>query len=178
MNIHILGIDHDIQTFDGRRSDDEKFKFQELLETLVTDRRIQFIGDETFRERKAIAEAVAASRHISWEPIEMSTKAREELGIAREQADERHEPIFDGGLVIGSKIKRVLSDGIREEYMVWRTLTLARESSNILVLCGFQHVDELGRRFGLLGHQITSDTLCAQRWYDHPECKQWTKSGD
>jgi hypothetical protein len=170
-NVYILGIDHEIQTSDGRRSAEEKVEFEKLLRALVSEHHIEFIGDETYPEKDATTKSVARSLDIRWEPIEMSLAAREALGIANEQLHERHEPIFSGGIPISSRVVRVLSDGIREEYMLWRTLTMADEAKNILVLCGFSHVDELCQRFEKAGHQVTTDSLCVREWYVNPECK-------
>lgn len=170
-NVYILGIDHEIQIVDGRRTAEEKSDFEKLLRTLVHERHIEFIGEETYPEKNAIAKSVASSLDIRWEPIEMSLAAREALGIADEQLRERHEPIFSGGIPVGSRIVRVLSDGIREEYMLWRTLTKADEAKNILVLCGFSHVDELRQKFEKAGYQVTTDSLCAREWYVNPECE-------
>lgn len=170
-NVYILGIDHEIQTSDGRRSAEEKIEFEKLLRALVSEHHIEFIGDETYPENDALAKSVARSLDIRWEPIEMSLAAREALGIANEQLHERHEPIFSGGIPVGSKVVRVLSDGIREEYMLWRTLTIADEAKNILVLCGFSHVDELRQKFEKAGHQVTTDSLCGRAWYVNPEYK-------
>jgi len=170
-NVYILGIDHEIQTFDGRRAAEDKSEFEKLLRALVSERHIEFIGDETYPEKNAIAKSVASSLNIRWEPIEMSLAAREALGIADEQLRERHEPMFSGGIPIGSKLVRVLSDGIREEYMLWRTLTKADEAKNILVLSGFSHVDGLRQRFERAGHHVTADSLCGCEWYVNPECK-------
>lgn len=170
-NVYILGIDHEIQTLDGRCTADEKAEFENLLQELVSEHHAEFIGEETFPEKSTIAKSVASSLGIRWEPIEISSAAREALGIADEQLHERHEPIFSGGIPVGSRVVRVLSDGIREEYMLWRTLTRADEAENILVLCGFSHVDELRQRFQREGHRVTTDSLCSRAWYTHPECE-------
>jgi hypothetical protein len=85
MKIYILGTDHEIQTFDGSRTAEEKSEFEKLLRGLVAEHRIEFVSDETYPEKNAIAKSVAKSLDIRWEPIEMSLKAREELGIADEQ---------------------------------------------------------------------------------------------
>jgi len=170
-NVYILGIDHEIQTSDGKRSAEEKAEFEKLLRALVSEHHIEFIGDETYPEKNAIAKSVAKSLGIPWEPIEMSFAAREALGIADEQLHERHEPVLSGGIPVGSRVVRVLSDGIREEYMVWRTLTRADEAENILVLCGFSHVDELRQRFERACCQVKTDSLCGREWYIHPEYK-------
>ncbi len=169
-NVYILGIDHEIQAFDGRRTAEEKSEFEKLLRAVVSEHQIEFIGEETYLEKDAIAKSVARSLDIRWQPIEMSLTAREVLGITNEQLRERHEPVFSRGIPISSRVVRVLSDGIREEYMLWRTLTKADEVKNILVLCGFSHVDELRQRFEKAGHQVTTDSLCRYKWYVNPDC--------
>lgn len=169
-NVHILGIDHEIQTFDGRRTPEDKTEFEKLLRRLIVERHIDFLGEETYPDKDAIAKSVANSLHIPWEPIEMSLAARKELGIADEQLHERHEPVFSGGIPIASKVVRVLSDGIREEYMLWRTLTKAAGAKSILVLCGFSHVDELRQKFEKAGYKVSADRLCSQEWYLNPDC--------
>jgi hypothetical protein len=115
-SVYILGIDHEIQTY-GKRAQEDKIEFEKLLRQLMAERYIEFVGEETYPEKNAIAKFVAESLAIRWEPIEMSLAAREELGIVDEQLHERHEPIFSGGIPIGSRVVRVLSDGIREEYI-------------------------------------------------------------
>jgi hypothetical protein len=57
-NVHILGIDHEIQTSEGRRSADEKVEFDKLLRALVSEHQIEFIGDETYPDKNAIAQSV------------------------------------------------------------------------------------------------------------------------
>src|SRR5450631_4303151 len=71
-NVYILGIDHEIQAFDGRRTTEEKSEFEKLVLALVSEHHIEFIGDETYPEKDAIAKSVARSLNIRWEPIEMS----------------------------------------------------------------------------------------------------------
>lgn len=44
-NVYVLGIDHEIQVFDGKRTAVEKAKFEELLRALVSEHRIEFIGE-------------------------------------------------------------------------------------------------------------------------------------
>jgi hypothetical protein len=170
-NIYILGIDHEIQTSDGKRTAEEKAEFEKLLRALVVEHHTEFIAEETYLDKDSIAKSVAKSLAIPWEPIEMSLAAREALGITEEQLRERREVIMSGGMPISIKHVRVPSDGIREEYMVWCALTKADEAKNILVLCGFSHVDELRQRFEKAGHRITTDSLCRHKWYVNPECK-------
>jgi len=168
MKIYILGIDHEIQLADGRRAQAEKAEFAKLLTEIFSKHEIRFIGEETFPEKASIARTFGGMIGIPWEPIEMSPEGRKELGIADEQVHERHEPIFENNLVVGSKARRVLSDYIREEYMVWRMLTKVEDPASVLVLCGLMHAENLGRLFQREGHEVTVDSLCNYAWYSHP----------
>ena len=51
MKIYILGTDHEIQTFDGSRTAEEKTEFEKLLRSLVAEHRIEFVGDETYPDK-------------------------------------------------------------------------------------------------------------------------------
>ena len=166
--VYILGIDHEIQACDSTRTMHERSKFTDLLRKLVADNNIGFIGEETFPEKNTIAKCVACVYGIRWEIIEMSRQARQALGIADEQKNQRQP--FDDIKREPSKQVRVLSDGIREEYMLWRTLTMAGDSVNILVLCGMLHVGELERRFKNAQCQVKADSLCKYDWYAHSDC--------
>ena len=86
----------------------------------------------------------------------------------------RYEPVFDDNLPMGFKANRVLSDGIREEYMLWRTLTKAGNVESVLVLCGFSHAKELSHRFERHDCRVTLDSLCNRDWYSHPDCEQFS----
>lgn len=167
-NIYVLGIDHEIQTFCGKRTQEEKDKFKNLLEMLVREHSIQFVGEECNPDKCTIAKCLASSSNIQWQPIEMSREAREALGIAEEQRN--HRQTFDDITCIPSPQKRVLSDGIREEYMVWRTLTKAGDVQNILVLCGSLHAEELYNKFKKHSRNVTVVSLSKCPWYTHPDC--------
>ncbi len=173
MNFYILGIDHQIQVTNGQRTDEEKLKYGELVQTLLSQNDIKLVGEEILNEQKSIAKVIAEAKSIRWAPIEMSTAARLELGIAEEQAYDRYEPVFKGGVPVASVgPRRVQSDYIREEFMVWRTLTEAEDAANVLVLCGLMHVEFLQKLFQRDGHRVTADSLCKRDWYSHPECPE------
>jgi hypothetical protein len=173
MNVYILGIDHEIQLVDNNRPEADKEAFTKLLAELLIQQSVEFIGEETFPEKASIARTFEDVRSIRWAPIEMSVNARRELQIADEQAT-RCEPVFKDNMVVGSRPTRVLSDYIREEYMLWRTLTNAGDAKSILVLCGFMHSESLGKLFEREGHQVTVDSLCKRAWYSHPDCSERT----
>jgi hypothetical protein len=72
----------------------------------------------------------------------------------------------------GLKLVDTRRDYIREEYMLWRTLTTVNEAASILVLCGSMHAENLGKLFQREEHEVTVDSLCNYPWYSHPECAQ------
>lgn len=168
-NIYILGLDHKIQVFDGECTAEKKLEFGELLRRLMSERQFEFIGEESFLEKCTIARSVAGLLGIRWELIEMSREARKALGIADEQYHQRQP--FDDIQQKPSEESRVPSDGIREEYMVWRTLQGAANAKNVLVLCGMLHVEELRRRFERAGSMVTVDSLRNYDWYRNTDCK-------
>jgi hypothetical protein len=169
VKVYILGIDHEIQLANShRRPSTERVRFAQLLSEIFSDHQIEFIGEETFTDRASIARTFGGLRDIPWEAIEMSDEAREKLGIADEQA-ERNPSVWD---INPTEPKRVLSDYIRDEYMLWRTLTKAGKAQSVLVICGFMHSDNLGKLFQREGHEVTIDSLCSREWYSHPGCPE------
>jgi hypothetical protein len=175
MKVCILGIDHSISDYDDKRTTAATRKeFETLLRGLVQERDVQFIGEETYSDKTTVARCIAAHGGTRWAPIEMSRGAREELGIADEQKN-RQQIGEDFGEQAGRVTRtRVPSDGIREEYMFWRAIKEAEAAAaqNILILCGFEHGDELRQRFEKQDHQVTLDSLCRYPWYSNPECKE------
>jgi hypothetical protein len=177
MNVYILALDHLTQNRDARERVPASYheKFEKLVRALIAERGITFIGDETFQERFPIAKEVADSLHIDWERIEMTTKARKELDIEDEQLHERHQPMdmesWSSNAVF-VPARRVPSDSIREEYMVWRAVKKAEEAraENLLILCGFQHADRLQVIFQRENHQVTMGSLCDYPWYRNVDC--------
>lgn len=165
-NIYILGLDHEIQTFCSKRTQEDKFK--NLLETLVRKHSIQFIGEEYPLDKCTIAKCLAKLLNIPWEQIDMSEEMDEALGIAEEQKNRPRR--FDDIELVPYPEERVLSDGIREEYMVWRTLTKAGDVQNILVLCGSLHAEELDNKFRKHDCNVMVDSLSKYPWYAHPDC--------
>jgi hypothetical protein len=173
MKVYILGLDHAIQNYEDPRSDAAARKnLETLLREIIQKATVQFIGEETFRDISTVARCLAVPMDIRWEAIEMSTKAREELGIAEEQTKQRTEiTVTENG--VRPVNQRVLSDEIREAYMLWRVLTAGRRAQSVLVLCGFSHAEPLRQRFENHGHHVTLDSLCNHAWYSHPDCEQF-----
>ena len=54
---------------------------------------------------------------------------------------------------------RVPSDGIREEFMAWKTLKIAGKVQSIMIVCGRLHTDALAERFRKAGHEVDKHDL-------------------
>ena len=154
MRVLILPIeDHRIQVIPrvihDPRGDRERKRFELVLRKLVRDRTVDLIGEETYPEKNTIAKKVANRLGLRWEAIEMSLKARDELGITEDQNNRPH----------GNET-RVSSDGIREEFMVWKSLHKAGGAQSILIICGRMHKDAVAQKFREAGHKVDLDGLC------------------
>jgi hypothetical protein len=177
MNVYILALDHLTQNRDGRVPASYHDEFERLVRALIAERGITFIGDETFQEKSPIAKKVAEALHIGWEGIEMTAKARKELDIEDEQRHERNQPTDTeswSSNAVFVPARRVPSDSIREEYMVWRAVKKAEEASaeNLLILCGFQHAERLQVIFQRGNHRVTMGSLCDHPWYRNVDCPE------
>jgi hypothetical protein len=174
MKILIIGVGHKLQTpktgTDPCLVANRKDLLKRLVTTRVNERRIAFVGEEAdFTDDvgtgsvETIAQQVAASQGgLSWKNIHISKTAENALGITEEQESRESKSLemLDGVPVI--KERHLPSDAIREEYMVWRATTEAREvnAANILILCGSIHAEEMAKRFLRDGHQVETDYLC------------------
>jgi hypothetical protein len=85
MKVYVLGIDHEIQLADSRPNP-ARSEFMKLLTKIFSEHKIEFIGEETFPDKAVIARVFGELAGIRWEAIEMSLRARQELGIQEEQA--------------------------------------------------------------------------------------------
>jgi len=174
MKILIIGVGHGFQ--EPKTSSDlcpvaiRKDLLKRLVTERINERRIKFVGEETkftddvgTESVETIARQIAVSQGgLSWKNIHISKAAENALGITEEQ-DSRgriSQEMLDG--VPAYKERRLPSDAVREEYMVWRATTEARkvDAENILILCGNLHAEEMAKRLRRDGHQVETDYLC------------------
>jgi hypothetical protein len=174
MKILIIGVGHRFQ--EPKMGSDPCLvaNRKDLLKRLVTKRvsegRIKFVGEETkfiddagTESIETIARQIVVSQGgLSWKNIHISKAAENALRITEEQASRESisQEMLDG--VPAYKERRLPSDAIREEYMVWRATTEARKvnAENILILCGDLHTEEMAKRLRRDGHQVETDYLC------------------
>jgi hypothetical protein len=174
MKILIIGVGHRVQEpktgSDPCPVADRKDLLKRLVTKRVSEGRITFVGEETkftddagTESIETIARQIAVSEGgLSWKNIHISKAAENALGISEEQESRGSisQEMHDG--VVVYKERRLPSDAIREEYMVWRATTEAKKvnAANILILCGSIHAEEMAKRFLRDGHQVETDYLC------------------
>jgi hypothetical protein len=175
MDILILGIDHTIQHIapSGEREqyvdNDQRKRYELLLKQIRVEHRIQFIAEETHPKCGiAIGKQVADSLRppIRWANIEMPIEEQKKRGIYDKLQNRKGCPRVGTKEVWFDTEDRVEgADDEREEYWIRRILEEAAGAQNILVICGEQHVGELGKKLKRDGHNVTTDCLRKYDWY-------------
>ncbi len=181
MNAFVLGVDHELQRLDAWRNDAMKHEYRNLLNQLVEQRGVQFIGEEASPAVECVGRQIAVIRNLprEWRNIEMPPEMRQELGIDHEQNNRLVEDrlggiqsyLGDDGYYENRRngwhrfYARVPSDDIREDYMTQRALEGAGNAESVLLLCGSMHVGELRKRFVGAGHNVAVDFLHNYGWY-------------
>lgn len=164
-------VGHEVQkvrTADDRHSE-AKDALKSLLMQRISERAVQFIGEETQYGHKTIAEALK-TRKDGWINIDMPMPKREAEGIAEEQRNRGCIPSYvgvearcqltengyeqsvgDGWIQL---IPRLPSDEIRERYMFNQVMDNFNKADSVLVLCGVLHSQKLASKFREAGFEV------------------------
>jgi len=164
MKILIIGLDHQIQSTE-EKSDarlvhverEQKEQFRRLLERIVRERRVDFIGEEFCQSEVSIASRLLDSEKYA--NVEMPTQLRQERGIPSDYTtnlrvtDERHRQF----------------DSLREDYIAetFRSKAAAAHARSVLLLCGRRHLAGLSERLKRLSqdHDVEDYDLRVESWY-------------
>jgi hypothetical protein len=169
MKVLIIGVGHKLQEAKGAKDSSLirswKDLFERLLKQRIDDADVAFIGEETrfiddegTDSIETTAKTIALDRGLLWRNIDCTSSAKMALGIAKEQ--KAHPSMEQLGVGFVFREKRVTSDAIREEYMVWRAQLDAANVDSILLICGNLHVEQLATRFRRDGLQVETDYFC------------------
>jgi hypothetical protein len=76
-----------------------KAEYRRLLEHLISENRVEFVGEESHPDHLTVAQQVSDALHLHfhWANIDMPQQLREERGIAQEQRE--RVPILQPGRV-------------------------------------------------------------------------------
>jgi hypothetical protein len=167
MFVLILGINHQIQGTEiwsagssltggpERFERDQKTRFKELLERLITDNRIQFVAEETAHGKLSIAEALRnAKSSFEYSNVDMDPDDREGAGI---------KPNYEN---LQTSREQMQSFNLqREQFMFDKTITEAKGVDRLMVICGRNHTAPLAGRFRAAGHQVKETDVGGESWY-------------
>jgi hypothetical protein len=178
MKIFILGLAHGVQSASGACSDAQKGRFRKLLTQLIAERSIDFIGEEQSPGHPTIASDLANSLGIRWEPIDMSESEKASLGspktwsrIPRYLGDKARTCLTEEGYQRDLRNgwveiePRHESDKERDAFMFDRVICCAGSAKSVLVLCGYNHLMQLKRKFLEAGHDVNCDALYRYDWF-------------
>jgi len=108
-----------------------------ILRKRISERGVQFIGEETKHGEPSIAQEVCASDGCRYANIEM-------------HPDERAEQKIPANYETDSKVsqeERTRFHQEREEYMFGKAVAEAAAAESIIVICGRYHAPALAKKF-------------------------------
>ena len=187
MRMIIVGVNHNIQLVaiwdlaidQGQLEEDQKKQFRQMLETIVKEREIQFIGEEmdvaAFWEThkrvmgnlgfptmqlpaqaQTIACQVANFLGCRYAEIDMPLAVRNARNIPRDYTDDSSP--------YPAEQKRKWNEE-REQYMVEQAFNNANDAQNFLIVCGSNHAKNLSELFQQAGHEVETRYVRDERWY-------------
>ena len=191
MKAIIVGLNHNIQLAEiwklgidqGQIEENQKKRFRQMLETIIKECEIQFIGEEMdvaavweaqkhFMENLAVAVRrppmqlpdraetiacqVANTLECNYAEIDIQLAQRELRGIPRNYTDEESP--------YSEEQKRKWNEE-REQYMVEHSFKNVGDAQNVLILCGSNHAENLSELFRQAGHEVETRYVRNESWY-------------
>jgi hypothetical protein len=140
MLIYVVGCNHGIQVepgdlwaaSDSSEQQEQRNHFAGLLEDIIKEKKIEFIGEEAGRVGETSAGRLANKYKIPATNINTTNADKEKMGIPKgyptglyrnEQKEQWHRK--------------------REQFMLQRIRKHRGEAKNLLIICGFEHLDRL-----------------------------------
>lgn len=161
--IFVVGCNHGIQTAD---EDDllpidniaeirrQRLCFMGLLEAIVTKNQVQFLGEEWGLPQPSIARNLAEERSIAWANINTSFEDLDRMGIPRDYV---HGPY--------GQAEKDRWNRQREEFMFGRVQENRGRTQNLLIVCGFRHLEPLRELFGQNKDEVQPVDYRGMEWY-------------
>lgn len=164
MNVFVVGLNHQIQQRTIRSygeeivrlETDQKVQFANVLERIIRERHVQFVGEEAEHGVEAIAGRVASDLGSRYANIEMPPAERERRSIPRDYT-KKDSPY--------SAEQKLVWQRQREDHMFERAFAEAGEAESVLILCGREHTEPLAERFRQAGHSVEQYDVNREGWY-------------
>ena len=159
--IYLVGCNHGIQPHDEDAlfGDSEEVKgqkahFVRLVQRIVQERRVHFIGEEWGLPESSIAQRVADEVRIAWTNINTSLEDLDRMGIPRDYVHGEY------GQDAKDRWNRQ-----REEFMYARIAANRGAAENLLIVCGFRHIGPLHALLGHINDEIEMVDYRELGWY-------------
>jgi hypothetical protein len=170
-NIFIVGLAHGVQTTSGACSSSQKEQYADFITRIIEQYRIDFVAEEwePSNATRTIAQELVKPPS-RWQPIDLSTEDKRRLGVPRSVPSSPQPPALDDGdsrtqIVDGGFQTYVASDFVsvewrtpqddaRDQHMFDRVIEQSGNQKNILVLCGFNHLTQLAKKFREAKHSV------------------------
>lgn len=177
MKIVVLGVAHGIQQQSGSGSEPKRQEYVRLLQRLIGTHVIDLICEEISPGQHTLASETKPS-HVRWAPIVMSDEEKQQVGVPKRACveprylgddaktellpDDYQQDLVHGWVQIE---RRDPTDADRDAYMFERTLQQAGDAKSILVICGFNHLDQLAQKFKDHQDRVEKDALFHYPWF-------------
>lgn len=160
---HIVGCNHGIQK---ANEDDllpidniveirtQRLSFSRLLEAIVTNSEIQFVGEEWGLPQPSIAKLLSREKGIAWANINTSLEDLHEMGIPRDYVHGLYDPAAKDHW-----------NQLREGFMFRRVQEMKGGAQHILVVCGFHHLQPMAQLLANLTRTVQTIDYRGLDWY-------------
>jgi hypothetical protein len=159
--IWVAGCNHGIQprdedwlTGDSPEARGQKAGFTELIEGILTREEIQFVGEEWGREEITIAYTAAERYGIPWANINTSAEELRKVSIPTDYVD---GPFSDD--------QKAQWHRQREQVMLRKLQEKRGDSANLLVVCGFDHMEPMSELVCGIGPSVKTVDYRKSEWY-------------
>jgi len=159
----IVGCNHGIQPRDAdavfgdsEQVTEQKTQFANLIESLIIENDIEFIGEEWGRPNLTYAHALAdANPKSSWADINTTLEELDEMKIPRDYVHGAYSP----------EQKRRWTRQ-REAVMFKKILERKGKATKYMVICGFEHLEPLAEVLGKDCNALEFVDYRQEEWYD------------
>jgi hypothetical protein len=163
MKVHVWGIDHYFQNYELKEWMDEcrkievdiKGRFYKELETAIGEEKISVIAEECKKDEKTIPRALACEQKCEFREIDMPLDVRRANGIPDDYEQRGDEEKLRGYLV-------------REQHMFAKAVENLTADTNLLVVCGTEHMQRIADTFSQAGHEVVIRNVATESWFDPP----------
>lgn len=157
----IVGCNHGIQparsqltALDTPDQNDQRAHFEKMLRGILRECEIQIVCEEWGDVEETIAQTMARETQLAWRDINTSNADKDRMGIPRDYVQ---GPYSDG--------EKRNWNGLRERFMLDRINEYRADARNLLIVCGFAHLDVLAESLGANDEPVKPVDYRRFDWY-------------